>query len=270
MGKTAIEVISYSYRAGRRDILKDISFSVEEGDYLSILGPNGAGKSTLLKSITRLIGYGSGVIRLYGQDVRKISAKRLAGMVSYVPQVHRLSFPITVWQFVLLSRYPYLSPLRGVSSSDRDAVDRALRMTGLYELRERALNTLSGGEQQKAYLAAAVAQDTKVILLDEPTTFLDPRYKQEMMALVERLNIEEKVTIIEVTHDINLALLFSRRIMALKDGELFFSGSPKSLLEGHTLRSLYDTGFAFAEHPEMAVSLVFPRRRREDDEPQSE
>ena len=266
MSTTAVEVADYSYRVGRQDILKNITFSVEEGDYLSILGPNGAGKSTLLKSINRLISLGEGEIHLYGHDIKRVPQKRLARMVSYVPQIHRLNFPVTVWQFVLLSRYPYLSPLRPVSSADRDAVDRSLEMTGLHEFRERILNTLSGGEQQKAYLAAAIAQETEVILLDEPTTFLDPRYKQEMMILLERLNNEEGVTIIEVTHDINLALLFSKRIIAIKNGELVFSGPPGALLEGQVLRDLYDTDFAFARHPHIQLSLVFPSGKRDVDE----
>lgn len=260
MGGAAIEVINYSYTASRREILKNITFSVEEGDYLSILGPNGAGKSTLLKSINRIIGGGKGTIQLFGKDIRQLSTRELARIVSYVPQTQRVSFPITLWQFVLLGRYAYLKPFGSVSFSDRAAVDRALEMTNLHHFKDRALNTLSGGEQQKAYIAAAIAQDAKIILLDEPTTFLDPRYKYEVLTLLEHLNMEGKKTILEVTHDINFALLFSKKTIALKEGELIFSGRPKSILNSRILKSLYETDFILVEHPTIDGTLVFPCR----------
>ncbi|MEN6498247.1 MAG: ABC transporter ATP-binding protein, partial [Thermoguttaceae bacterium] len=150
-----IDVRDFSFCIGKKTILRDVSFSVSEGEYLTIIGPNGAGKTTLLKCLDRILTGGSGTIEVYGRPLASYSQKELAQRISYVPQADGRVFPFTVEQFVLMGRYPYLSPFSTVSRADWGVVRETLHRTGIEEFAQRLLGTLSGGERQKVYIAAA-------------------------------------------------------------------------------------------------------------------
>jgi iron complex transport system ATP-binding protein len=253
-----VEIQNYSLRIGPKEILKNVTLSVDEGEYLSIIGPNGSGKTTLLKCLDGILTGGVGSIIIKGRPLHHYSQRELAKLVGYVPQADARSSPFTVFEFVMMGRYPYLTPFSSLTRTDECAVREALALTGTEEFSERSLNTLSGGERQKAFIAAALAQGAKILLLDEPTTFLDPRHTVEIQKILKRLNRDSGVTILSVTHDINSALLTSGRIMALKGGIVVFCGDAEEIARRGILDSIYEKPFLFAKHPQTGVPIVMP------------
>lgn len=243
---------------GGNPVLEDVSFHANPGDYVSVIGPNGAGKTTLLRCLNRIIADWKGDIRIAGRSVREYRQKELARQVGYVPQQHEALYPFTVREFVLMSRYPFIGPFSPPRADDRDAVEEALEITGMSAFAERRLTTLSGGERQKVFIASALAQDTDILLLDEPITFLDPRYQYEINRLLKTLNREHGTTVIAVSHDINSAVMASERILALKEGKVVYWGSEEDLMNAGTLRDIFDTAFVFATHPVTGGPVVVP------------
>jgi len=258
MTSPLIEVSRYSFSLGGKKILREISLVVTKGEYLSIIGPNGSGKTTLLRCLDRIYRGGEGSIRIGGRPLASLRQRELARRVSYVPQVEGRNFPFTVIEFVRMGRYPYLSPFSSLSERDEEAVRDALDRTGTAELAHRFLRTLSGGECQKVFIAAALAQGAEVILLDEPTTFLDPRHEADIHRLLARANRDRGVTIITATHDINSAVLWSRRILALKNGAVHFCGSPEEVMDKEILQGIYETSFLLVKHPRTGTFIVAP------------
>jgi iron complex transport system ATP-binding protein len=256
--RVIIEIDSYSFGIGEKEILKDISFSVREGEYVSIVGPNGAGKTTLLKSIGRIHRGGRGRITVAGKRLEAYSQKDLALEVSYVPQADGRHAPFSVREFVMMGRYPYLSPFSPPSRSDRRAVQEALEVTGTDDFSDRFLGTLSGGERQKVYIAAALAQEAKVLLLDEPTTFLDPKHESDIYQLLATINRERNVTVVSVTHDINSAVLTSRNVLALKGGSVAFYGPAEEFMNEEVLRNIYEKSFSLMRHPQYGRTIIAP------------
>ena len=254
-----VEVRNFSFRRGQKEILREVSFAVRRGEYLTIVGPNGAGKTTLLKCIDRILHGGSGEIEIFGRPLASYRQKELARRVSYVPQADGRVFPFTVEQFVLMGRYPHLSPFSSVGKHDRRAVREALELTATLEFADRLLDTLSGGERQKVYIAAALAQGADVLLLDEPTTFLDYRHQAEVCRLLARANQESGVTIVAVTHDVNHAALESDRIVALREGAVAFVGLPGEIMQPDVLRGIYGTAFLLVDHPRAEFPMIVPR-----------
>jgi len=255
----AIEVEGFGFRLGKKRILRDVSFHVRGGEYVSIVGPNGAGKTTLLKCLDRIYTGGTGRIEVFGRPLAGYSQRQLARRLSYVPQADGRVFPFTVEEFVLMGRYPYLSPFSTVGREDREAVRRAMDETATAALGGRLLNTLSGGERQKVYIAAALAQGADVLLLDEPTTFLDYRHQAEIRELLAHANRQSGVTVVAVTHDVNRAVLDSDRIVALREGSVVFDGSPEEIMQADVLERIYQTPFLLAGHPAAALPMIVPQ-----------
>ncbi len=252
-----LTVEDLSVRLGQKQVLSGVSFAVRAGEYLSIVGPNGAGKTTLLKCLDRLATGQSGTITLAGRPLASYPRRQLARLVGYVPQGDGHAFAFTVHQFVLMGRYPYLNPFTSIGPRDRRAVDDALALTGTSQFADRRMNTLSGGERQKVLVAAALVQGASVLLLDEPTTFLDYRCQAEVRALLSRVN-REGVTIVSVTHDLNHAVLESNTIVALREGRLAFSGPPAEIMRPEVLQRIYDTPFLLVDHPSTAMPIIAP------------
>ncbi|MDR1395508.1 MAG: ABC transporter ATP-binding protein [Deltaproteobacteria bacterium] len=242
-----IEVRDFSLSFDQTPVLSHLDFSLEKGRYLSILGPNGAGKSTLLKCLPRLHENArtSGEIRLAGRPLQSWPQKELARLLGYVPQAGGWIPPYTVREFLLLSRYPH--PDR---SRDLKALARALELTGLGPWRDRTLSTLSGGERQKAYLAAALAQETEVLLLDEPSSFLDPHHAAALDELLIDLHAREGLTVITVTHDLNHPAKTGGLGLVLKGGALEYFGPAENLFSGGILEAAFDHRFVYLDHPD--------------------
>ena len=253
-----IEVVNYSYCIGKTDILHEVSMHVWEGEFLCIVGPNGAGKTTLLKCLDRINTGGRGEIRISGKPLGAYSQKELAKLLSYVPQADIRLLPFSAGEFVMMGRYPHLSPFSGVKPGDHEIVKKAMELTGTGRFYHRAMGTLSGGERQKVLIAAALTQGARVLLLDEPTTFLDPKHAEEVLGIMATLNREEGITIVSVTHDINSAVLNGDRVVALRDGSVRFAGPPAELMDNSILEGIYDRGFLLAPHPRSGRTIVLP------------
>lgn len=250
MTDALLDVKGLGYAPDGKRVLAGVSFDVREGEFVSVLGPNGAGKSTLLKHLNRLLPVREGAVRLRGRPVADYSFRALARIQSYVPQAKGYIPPYRVAEFLLMNRFPYLQALGTPGPRDRAVVEGALAQVALTGFRDRFLDTLSGGERQKVFIAAAMVQETDMILLDEPTTFLDPLHALEIYELLGRLHAREGKTVVMVTHDVNAALAHSGRMLCLKAGRAVFFGSPADFLSGRALDTLYDTPFRRYECPD--------------------
>ena len=251
-----ITVKNLSLTIAKTPILRDISFSVAEGEYVSLIGPNGAGKTTLLRCLLGVHGDYLGEIYLKGRLSRSYTHRERALAVSYVPQTQDTGFPLTVHDFIMQGRYPHLKPLSPPSPEDIEQVEDALEVTATSVFRDRKLRTLSGGERQKVYIAAALAQGPPLILLDEPTAFLDYHHQADILRLLKKINTEHRTTVLTVNHDLNSAARWSDRLIAIKDGTVAFDGPPDELLEPEKLEALFETRFRLVKEPEQPLPLV--------------
>lgn len=254
---TVIEANDLSLVVSGKNILSGVSFKVEQGEFVAIIGPNGAGKSTLLKLLMRIYSGNSGAIAIKGKPLGSYSQRELAKALSYVTQPGDAAPPFTVREFVLMGRYPHATPFSIAGKGDIEAVEKSLEFTGMRGFESRYMSTLSGGERQKAFIAAALAQDSEMMLLDEPTTFLDPKHQYEILGILKRLNAHG-VTVLVVTHDVNHAALFSRRIIAVKEGRVIFDGPPREMMSKERLHALYDRRFIIVPHPSNGIPVVLP------------
>ena len=234
----SIQVKDLCFNYGRIPVLKHIDFTIEDGEVVSLVGPNGAGKSTLLKCMNRILTPSGGAVRVDGESVRKINLKKMAHLFGYVPQTALHTFPATVFDTVLLGRRPYVDWV--VSSKNRAIVYEMLIMMDLDHLAQRQFNELSGGEQQRALIARALAQEPRILLLDEPTSNLDLRHQLEVLEHVVAIVKQKKLSVIMAIHDLNLASQYSDRIIFLKKGEIYTSGPPKETLVSGNIRSVYE------------------------------
>jgi iron complex transport system ATP-binding protein len=258
-----IDIEGLTCAAGDTVILRGVSMIVNGGEWYAVIGPNGAGKTTLLRCLIRINHAHSGTIRLAGRLLETYSQHELARLVSYVPQQPGTSVPFTVFEYVLMSRYPYLSPFTTFAPEDKVIVNEALELSGISSLSARRMDTLSGGERQTAAIAAALAQGGQVMLLDEPTTFLDPRHVRDISALIRRINRERGITIVMVTHDINSAALHADRIGVMRAGQFFRCGTPTEIITGEVLDEVYGMSFDFQPHPRTGVPLIVPEAGHE-------
>lgn len=239
-----------------RSLLHDINFSVLAGEHLCITGPNGAGKSTLLRTLNAMMQVSQGEILLQQQPLKRYSKKYIARQISYVPQSSGRALAFIVEDFLRMARYPHLHWLGSWQQTDQTAINNALEITDCQLFRHRQMTTLSGGECQKVMIAAALAQDTPIILLDEPTSFLDPHHQAEVQKLIKNLHREHNKTIIEVTHDINHASQNADRVMALKAGYLIWLGAAEQFLDSQRLYTLYQQDFVFVQHPQTGRNVA--------------
>ena len=229
-----VENISFHYRGGP-EVLRDISFSLEEGQFLAILGNNGAGKSTMLKCFNQILQVGGGHVWMDGEDLLALSHREVARRVAFVSQ-NIPSTQMTVHDVVMLGRRPYMR--WGFTEEDHRIVHDAMERLNLSPLRGRYLSELSGGERQKVMLARALAQQPRVLLLDEPTSSLDIRNQYQVLAIVRDICRTGGITAIVVIHDLNLTLRFCERFLLLKDGRVYRAGD-RSILDRQALREVY-------------------------------
>ena len=229
---------------------------IEEGEFFVIIGPNGAGKTTLLKSITGLHHLTAGEILLRQRSVTKYSRKELARSLAMVPQHINAEFPFTVAETVIMGRYPHLGLLAVEGKHDLEIAEQAMAFTEVLHLADRRLGQLSGGERQRVIIARAICQQSKVLLLDEPTASLDPAHQLRIMDLMERLRQQEQITIIMVSHDLNLASAYADRLLLLNEGRVTALGTPNEVLSGDTLEQSYGCRLHVDEHPLLGTPRV--------------
>ncbi|MEJ5341770.1 MAG: ABC transporter ATP-binding protein [Thermogutta sp.] len=249
-----------SFAIAGQTILENVSFELDRGEFVAIVGPNGAGKTTLLRCLALVYRNWQGEILWLGRPAKSVGQREWARFVAYLPQEERVDIPYTVEDFVLMGRYPHGSPFSPPSSQDIEAVREALELTGTWSFRHRVVRTLSGGERQRVMLAAVLAQQTPVLLLDEATTFLDFRHREEVQRLLEKINTQRQVAILAVTHDVNTAALFSHRIVALRDGQVIFDGPPATFMQESILQKVFGFRPLLVAHPHLGIPVIVPTR----------
>jgi iron complex transport system ATP-binding protein len=243
---------------GTRQLLEYFSLELCEGDFAGVLGPNGAGKTTALRLLSGTLSPQAGSVHLFGENLRAVAARKRALLLAVVPQESWILFPFTVMEVVLMGRFPHLGILGMESRDDENLALVCLEEVGMRSSSHRALSSLSSGERQRVLIARALAQEPKILLLDEPTTFLDLKHRLLIYEILSRLNTRRKLTILTISHDLNLAARYCGRVWLLKEGGLLASGSPREVLTPEILRRAYETDVEVGQDPRTGAPFIIP------------
>lgn len=234
---------------GENLIVKNLSIDIPDKKITTIIGPNGCGKSTLLKAITRIISHQSGSILLDGKDISKVNTKLLAKQMAILPQTPESASGLTVGELVSYGRFPYQKGFGRLTKKDYEVIDWALEVTGTIDFKFRPVDALSGGQRQRVWIAMALAQETEIIFLDEPTTYLDMAHQLEVLELLQKLNLEQERTIVMVLHDLNQAARFADNIIALKNGEIVKAGTCDEVISHKVLKKVFNIDAVIGHDP---------------------
>lgn len=256
--KTVLEAQSLSVGYGERLVIPALSLEIAMGTITALVGPNGSGKSTVLKTLARLIAPRSGAIYLDGKAIASLSTREVARQLAILPQGPTAPEELTVGELVEQGRYPHAGPLRMLREQDSAAITQALTQANMLELCQRRLDSLSGGERQRAWIALALAQSTPILLLDEPTTFLDVGHQLEVLTLIQQLNRTQAKTIVLVLHDLNQAARFAERIIALREGHIVADGPPRAVLTPDLLAEVFQVKATIINHPIDGLPVCLP------------
>ena len=254
---TTIEGRELTMAYSGHPVLEELTIAARPSEVLGLIGPNGVGKTTLLRGLARLLAPREGKVYLGDRDLWHMRPGAVARRLALTPQDNP-SWPLTVEQVVALGRAPHRGWLLPLSARDGEIVERALQRTGLTSLRERTLTELSGGEQKRVVLARALCQEPRVLLLDEPTAYLDLKYQSEILSLVRMLAHEDALTVIMTMHDLNQAALYADCLALLVDGRLLASGAPEAVLTEENLSRAYGLHVMVSRHPIYGTPLVTP------------
>lgn len=239
-------------------VIKDLSLTIQQGEVLSILGPNGCGKSTLLKTLSRVLKPTKGKVLIEGRCIDSINTKELSRKIAMLSQHNQVPIGITVKELVYYGRLPHKKWYEARNKEDEEIIDWALVHTGLADYKERHVSGLSGGERQRVWLAMALAQKPEVLLLDEPTTYLDISHQLELMELIRGINEKLKMTIVMVLHDLNQASEYSDRLVIMKKGEVKGEGTPDTLIHQDLLRDIYHIECDIDKNPRTSKPRIHP------------
>ncbi|MFH1379529.1 MAG: ABC transporter ATP-binding protein [bacterium] len=242
-----VEHISGGYN--QEIILQDISFNVIQGEFIGIIGPNGSGKSTLLKTISRVLVPQHGTITFEGKNIYTINLKEFCRKVANVSQNIQIEFPYTIEEIVLMGRIPHLNRLQITRVQDLHACEQAMIFTDIMHLKTKRIDQISSGERQRVFMAKALAQEPVLMLLDEPTSHLDIGHQVQILNLLKKLNKKNKVTIVVVLHDLNLASEYCERLILLDQGKIHSSGKPDEVLTYQNIESVYKTIVVVNKNP---------------------
>ncbi len=258
MSQQDIQLQNIGISFGSKDVVTAFTATIKEGKITVLLGPNGCGKSTLLKAISNIVTPQTGKVFLGDTLISSLSAKALAKKMALLPQVYDASIRITVEELVEQGRYPHMGAIGMLRKQDHVAIGKSMEMTSVDHLKNKSLDYLSGGERQRAWLALALAQETPIILLDEPTTFLDIQHQLAMLELIKEVNQKEQKTILLVLHDLNQALQYADEILLMKNGSLFVGGTPKKVLNAETIKDVYNVNVSLIEDAQSNKSFILP------------
>lgn len=243
---------------GDRVVVDGLDIDVPDGTITAVIGPNGCGKSTVLRALARLLAPQSGQVLLDGKQIHKMPTKEVARVLGLLPQTPQAPEGLTVADLVARGRHPHQAWYRQWSSDDEQAVAEALELTGIGDLAERAVDELSGGQRQRAWLSMALAQGTDLLLLDEPTTYLDLAHQVEVLDLVGRLHDESGRTVVMVLHDLNLAARYADRLVAMHDGAIVAQGAPDEVLTEELLADVFSLNARVIPDPVTGTPMVVP------------
>ncbi len=256
-----LQLKSLSVRFGARRVVDQVSLEVKRGEVVALIGPNGAGKTTLMRAASGVVPLETGSIWVDGRDIAKLSLVQRAGYLGVVPQARNLPAAFSVWQAVLLGRTPYLGWLGQTSAHDVERAEWSLERTQLIQLKDRLIGELSGGEQQRVLLARALAQETPILLMDEPTTYLDLHHQSVLLNLIRQLAREGSLAVLMALHDLNLAALYADRVALIVNGRLLAEGLPAQVLTADLLSQAFDVPVHVVIHPDYGTPLVLPDGR---------
>ncbi len=242
-----VENLSAGYENGF--IIEDISFSLEEGEFISILGQNGSGKTTLIRALQGLLKNASGRIILDGEDIFFLTPRQIARKIAYVPQIFIHYFEFSVEDIVSMGRYVHQRRIGGVSFLDSKIIEEVMSLTQIVHLKEKKMAHLSGGERQRVLIARALTQDTPLLFLDEPSSHLDISFQVEIYQILKHLQEEKGKTIFTAEHNINLAIPYSQQLMFLKQGRLKALGSPQKLITKQNIKEIFEADVEIRENP---------------------
>ena len=261
-----LEIQDLTAGYGNGDIIKNISFSLNRGEFLSVLGRNGSGKSTMIKAIQGFLMEISGKILIDGKDMSSHKPRELAQKMAYVPQLFEVSFEFTVEEIILMGRYVHQGKFTGLTAADKNIIDEIMDLTETTRLKDKKIAHLSGGERQRVFIARALAQDTPLLFLDEPSAHLDINYQVEIYQILKRLQEEKNKTILTAEHNINLAVPYSQRLLLLQNGRIHSLGPPSELITKENIQEVFHTDVDVRKNlhsglPE--ISLTFKKQERE-------
>ena len=249
-----------SFGYGGRPVVEDFSLSVPRGRFTALLGPNGSGKSSILRALAGLHRLDAGAVLLDGRPIARLPAKSVARRIGFLAQGASVPEGLTVADLVRQGRYPHRRLLGGWSKADGAAVEEALALTATAALRDRRLETLSGGQRQRAWIAMTLAQQGSILLLDEPTTWLDLAHQIELMELVRDLIDRRGATVVAVLHDLNQAARYAAHLLLLKSGRIHAQGSPAQVLTEANVQAVFGVAVSILADPETGLPLCVPRR----------
>ena len=258
-----LEIQDITAGYGNGDITKNISFSLNKGEFLSVLGRNGSGKSTMIKAIQGLLKDISGKILVDGKEMLSYKPRELAQKMAYVPQLFEVSFEFTVEEIILMGRYVHQGKFTGITAEDKGIIEEIMDLTEITRLKDKIIAHLSGGERQRVFIARALAQDTPLLFLDEPSAHLDINYQVEIYQILKRLQEEKNKTILTAEHNINLAIPYSQRLLFLKNGRIHSLGSPIELITKKNIQEVFHTDVDVRQNlhsglPEISLTFQKP------------
>lgn len=253
-----LQASALSVGYGDRPVLTDVSLTIPQGKITALIGANGSGKSTLLRTVGHVLSPVGGTVLLDGKDIAQSQRKAVARVMALLPQSPVAPDGLTVRQLCRFGRYPHKPMLARSSEHDEAVVDTALAAAGLTDLANRPLHRLSGGQRQRAWIAMALAQETPILLLDEPTTYLDIAHQMEVLQLLRQLNLEQGRTVVMVVHDLNHAAQFAHHIIAVANGAIHASGTPKELLTVDLINTVFGVASIVVPHPADGTPLCLP------------
>ncbi|HDR2842136.1 TPA: iron-enterobactin ABC transporter ATP-binding protein [Enterobacter sichuanensis] len=247
---------------GKKIIARDLTVAIPDGHFTAIIGPNGCGKSTLLRTLSRLMTPVEGSVFLDGEQIQRFPSKEVARRIGLLAQNATTPGDITVLELVSRGRYPHQPLFTRWRKEDEEAVNRAMRATGITDLALQSVDTLSGGQRQRAWIAMVLAQETAIMLLDEPTTWLDISHQIDLLELLSELNRTQGYTLAAVLHDLNQACRYATHLIALRDGEIVAQGAPKEIVTPELIARIYGMRCMIIDDPVAGTPLVVPLGRR--------
>ncbi|MFH0977410.1 MAG: ABC transporter ATP-binding protein [Spirochaetota bacterium] len=244
-----LKAVNVNAGYGKKEVLRNISFEIKKGELAGIIGPNGSGKTTLLKIITRLLKPWEGRLLLTGKDIAGMDFREIARITAVVSQSAETGW-MSVEEYIMLGRMPYFGKFQFFeNNNDRDIVCRYMKLTGINALKDKSMAEISGGERQLAFITRALAQEPRLLLLDEPTSYLDITHQISIMDLIRRLNKDLGITVIMILHDLNLASEYCGKLILLNDGEIYKAGSPQEVLTYSAIEEVYKTIVVVEKNP---------------------